>query len=295
MKQFSEVHFGVFYALGAYLIWGISPLYFKHLDVLPVFEIISHRVIWSVLFLAVILTITRQWDRFVKLLKSPKLMALLCLSTALISTNWLVFIWSINNDHMLDASLGYFINPLVNVLLGLIFLNESLSRVKWVAIGLAFIGVLVQVIELGSLPWISLVLPFSFAFYGLVRKKIKVEALVGLFIETLLGLPVALIYLCYFANSMTSNLLNNPLSLNIWIVSAGVVTALPLIFFAQAALRLKLSTLGFFQYLAPSLMFIFAVGFYNEPIGFAKAITFIFIWAGILLFVFESKIQRLVK
>jgi len=295
MKAFSEVHLGVFYALGAYLIWGVSPLYFKHLDVLPVFEMISHRVIWSVLFLAIILTIMGGWGRFIKLFKSPKLMALLCVSTALISINWLVFIWSINNAHMLDASLGYFINPLVNVLLGLIFLNESLSRIKWIAIFLAFCGVMVQVIELGSLPWISLVLPFSFAFYGLVRKKIKVEALVGLFIETLIALPVALIYLCYFADSVTANLFNNSFSLNAWIVSAGVVTALPLIFFAQAALRLKLSTLGFFQYLAPSLMFIFAVVFYNEPIGFSKLVTFLFIWAGVLVFIFENKMKQLLK
>lgn len=295
MKQFSETHLGVFYALGAYLIWGISPLYFKHIDVLPVFEIISHRVIWSVLFLAIILTVIGQWPRFIKLLKSPKLMGLLCLSTALISTNWLVFIWSINNDHMLDASLGYFINPLVNVLLGLIFLNESLSRIKWFALFLAFCGVGVQVVELGSLPWISLVLPFSFAFYGLVRKKIKVEALVGLFVETLIALPIALIYLCYFANSTTSNLFHNPLTLNLWIVSAGAVTAMPLIFFAQAALRLRLSTLGFFQYIAPSLMFLFAVVFYNEPIGIAKSVTFGFIWAGVLVFIFENKIKAFIK
>ena len=295
MKPFSETHLGVLYALGAYLIWGISPLYFKHMDALPVFEIISHRVIWSVLFLAIILTVTSGWNRFIKLLKSPKLMALLCVSTGLISINWLVFIWSINNAHMLDASLGYFINPLVNVLLGVIFLKESLSRIKWIAIVLAFCGVMIQVIELGSLPWISLVLPFSFAFYGLVRKKIKVEALVGLFIETLIALPAALIYLCYFANSVTANLFNNSFSLNVWIVSAGVVTALPLIFFAQAALRLRLSTLGFFQYLAPSLMFIFAVAFYNEHVGVAKLVTFVFIWAGVLLFIFENKIKQLIK
>ena len=295
MKEFSETNLGVIYALGAYLLWGISPLYFKHLEFLPVFEMISHRVVWSVLFIAIVLTATAGWPRFFKLLKSPKTIALLTLSTLLISTNWLVFIWAISNDHMLDASLGYFINPLVNVLLGLIFLSESLSRIKWLAIVLACCGVLVQIVELGSLPWVSMILPFSFAFYGLVRKKIKVEALTGLFVETLLALPVALLYLCVIAESDTINMLNNSLSLNIWIISAGIVTALPLLFFAQAALRLKLSTLGFFQYLAPSLLFIFAVVFYNEPIGLAKIVTFVFIWAGVLLFIFEHKIISLRK
>ena len=157
---------------------------------------LSHRVIWSVLFIALVLTLTRGWARFFLLLNSPKTLLFLTVSTLLISTNWLVFIWAVNNEHMLDASLGYFINPLINVLLGLIFLNELLSRIKWIAILLAFIGVVIQVVELGSLPWVSLVLPFSFAFYGLVRKKIKVEALTGLFIETLLVLPIALYQFC---------------------------------------------------------------------------------------------------
>ena len=295
MKDLSETHLGVIYALAAYLIWGFVPLYFKYLAFIPVYEMISHRVIWSVLFIALILTLTGGWPRFFKLLKSPKTLAVLAVSTLLISTNWLVFIWAINNEHMLDASLGYFINPLINVVLGLLFLNESLSRIKWIAILLALIGVVIQVIELGVLPWVSLVLPLSFAFYGLVRKKIKVEALTGLFIETLLVLPLALFYLYFIADSDTANMLNNNYSLNAWLMFAGVATALPLIFFAQAALRLPLSTLGFFQYLAPSLLFIFAVVIYNEPITLVKTITFLFIWAGILLFVFENKITALSK
>ena len=295
MKDFSETHLGVIYALGAYLIWGFVPVYFKYLEFIPVYEMLSHRVIWSVLFIALILTVTKGWDRFFKLFNSPKTVLFLAVSTLLISTNWLVFIWAVNNEHMLDASLGYFINPLINVLLGLIFLNESLSRIKWIAISLALIGVIIQVVELGSLPWVSLVLPLSFGFYGLVRKKIKVEALTGLFIETLLVLPIALYYLNFIAESDTVNMLNNSYALDAWLMFAGVVTALPLIFFAQAALRLQLSTLGFFQYIAPSLLFIFAVVFYNEPMGVAKTVTFLFIWSGILLFAFENKITPLIK
>ena len=171
MKELSETHLGGIYALGAYLIWGLVPLYFKYLEFVPVYEMLAHRVIWSVLFIALILTITKGWPRFFPLLKSPKKLAFLAVSTLFISINWLVFIWAISNEHMLDASLGYFINPLINVLLGLIFLNESLSRIKGLAIFLAFVGVMVQVVELGRLPWVSLVLPFSFAFYGLVRKN----------------------------------------------------------------------------------------------------------------------------
>jgi chloramphenicol-sensitive protein RarD len=237
----------------------------------------------------------KGWPRFFELIKSPKKIALLAVSTLLISGNWLVFIWAVNHDHMLDASLGYFINPLINVLLGLLFLKESLSRIKWLAISLALIGVSIQVVELGDLPWVSLVLPCCFACYGLVRKKIQVEALTGLFIETLLALPFALFYLCLIAESETANMLNNSYLLNGWLMFAGVATALPLIFFAQAALRLQLSTLGFFQYIAPSFLFVFAVVFYSEPISYVKMVTFLFIWAGILLFIFENKIMALAK
>ena len=295
MKAFSDMHLGVLYALGAYLIWGFVPIYFKLLESIPVYEMISHRVIWSALFIALILTLTGGWPRFFKLLKAPKSLAALAVSTLFISTNWIVFIWAINNEHMLDASLGYFINPLVNVVLGLLFLNESLSRIKWIAILLALIGVVIQVVELGDLPWVSLVLPLSFALYGLVRKKIEVEALTGLLIETLIVLPFALFYLYFITDSDSANMLNNSYALNGWLMFAGVATALPLIFFAQAALRLPLSTLGFFQYIAPSLLFIFAVVFYKEPINLIKMVTFLFIWTGILLFAFENKITALAK
>jgi chloramphenicol-sensitive protein RarD len=295
MKEFSETHLGVSYAFAAYLIWGFVPLYFKHLEFIPVYEMLSHRVIWSVLFIAFILTLSKGWERFFLLLKTPKTLVFLTVSTLLISTNWLVFIWAVNNEHMLDASLGYFINPLINVLLGAIFLNESLSRIKWIAILLAFSGVIIQVVELGDLPWVSLVLPLSFGFYGLVRKKIQVEALTGLFIETLLVLPLALYYLNFIAQSETVNMLTNSYLLDAWLMFAGVVTALPLLFFAQAALRLPLSTLGFFQYLAPSLLFLFAVFFYHEPMDMTKASSFVFIWSAILLFVFENKIMAPAK
>lgn len=295
MKQLSETQLGIFYALGAYLMWGFAPIYFKYLEVIPVGEILAHRVIWSVFVTSFIITVTGKWKNVREVCTSPKKLILLVVTSLLISSNWMVFIWAITHERMLEASLGYFINPIINVVLGLIFLNESLSRIKWVAVGLALVGVLIEVIALGSLPWVSLVLPLSFAFYGLIRKKVKVESLTGLFIETLLVAPVALYYLLKIANSEYSNMFDNHISLNVLLMLAGVVTALPLIFFGQAALRLKLSTLGFFQYLAPSLLFIFAVLFYGEVLDLVKMVTFMFIWSGIVLFAFEKQIQQKLK
>ena len=295
MSRFTELQLGIFYALGAYLMWGFAPIYFKNLEFIPVNEILAHRVIWSVVVTGILITILKSWSDVWKIICSRKKLLLLFVSTLLISCNWMVFIWAINNDRMLEASLGYFINPIINVVLGLIFLKESLSRIKWIAVGLAFIGVLIQIIGLGTLPWVSLVLPISFAFYGLVRKKIKVESLTGLFIETLLVAPIALYYLVNIADSEYANMLNNSYGLNIWLMLAGVVTAFPLIFFGQAALRLKLSTLGFFQYLAPSLLFLFATIVYGEELNIYKTITFAFIWSGIALFAFEKQIQQKLK
>ena len=295
MSRFTELQLGMFYALGAYLMWGFAPIYFKNLEFIPVNEILAHRVIWSVVVTGILITILKSWSDVWKIICSRKKLLLLFVSTLLISCNWMVFIWAINNDRMLEASLGYFINPIINVVLGLIFLKESLSRIKWIAVGLAFIGVLIQIIGLGTLPWVSLVLPISFAFYGLVRKKIKVESLTGLFIETLLVAPIALYYLVNIADSEYANMLSNSYGLNIWLMLAGVVTAFPLIFFGQAALRLKLSTLGFFQYLAPSLLFLFATIVYGEELNIYKTITFAFIWSGIALFAFEKQIQQKLK
>lgn len=295
MNKLSELQVGMLYALGAYLMWGLAPLYFKHLGFIPVYEILSHRVIWSAVVTAIFITYLKHWPNVWLVCRSYKMLFTLILTSLLISFNWLVFIWAINNGKMLEASLGYFINPIVNVMLGLIFLSERLSRLKWFAVLLAFIGVAAQAWQLGELPWVSLVLPFSFAFYGLLRKKVKVKAITGLFVETMVVLPIAIFYLIVMTHSDTSNLLNNTWSLNIWLMMAGIVTAVPLIFFGQAALRLPLSTLGFFQYLAPSLLFVFAVLLYDEPISLIKLFTFACIWSGILVFMFENKLIRWFK
>ena len=289
MKDLSQVQLGIIYALSAYLLWGIAPIYFKYLEFVPIYEVLAHRVIWSAVFTTIVITFRGGWPKAIAVLRKPKNIFFLICTSLLITFNWTVFIWAINNGRMLEASLGYFINPLINVLLGLLFLHESFSRLKWIAILLALIGVMIQVVQLGTLPWVSLVLPISFGLYALLRKKIQIEALTGLFFETLLALPVAIYYLFFIAEV---NMANNSWSLNMWLMFAGIVTAMPLIFFAQAALRLKLSTLGFFQYLAPSMVFAMAVLFYGEVLSTPKMITFIFIWAGIFLFVFENKIKK---
>ncbi|MGB5447010.1 MAG: EamA family transporter RarD [Psychromonas sp.] len=289
MKEFSQAQLGIVYALSAYLMWGIAPIYFKYLEFIPVYEVLAHRVIWSLVFTGIVITLMGGWTKAIAVLKVPKNLFFLICTSILITFNWTVFIWAINNGRMLEASLGYFINPLINVLLGFLFLNESFSRLKWVAIIFALIGVLIQVVQLGTLPWVSLVLPISFGLYALLRKKIQIEALTGLFFETLLALPVAVYYLFFVADV---NMANNSWSLNTWLMFAGIVTAMPLICFGQAALRLKLSTLGFFQYLAPSIVFAMAVLFYGEVLTPPKMITFVFIWIGIFLFVFENKIKK---
>ncbi|CRF10329.1 chloramphenicol-sensitive protein RarD [Salmonella enterica subsp. enterica serovar Typhimurium str. DT104] len=279
---------GVLLALAAYFIWGIAPAYFKLIYYVPADEILTHRVIWSFFFMVALLSVSRQWRQVKRLLKTPKKIFLLALSAVLVGGNWLLFIWAVNNHHMLEASLGYFINPLVNILLGMIFLGERFRRMQWLAVILAVCGVLVQLWTFGSLPIIALGLAFSFAFYGLVRKKIAVEAQTGMLVETLWLLPVAAIYLFGIADSPTSHMGQNALSLNLLLMAAGVVTTIPLLCFTGAATRLRLSTLGFFQYIGPTLMFLLAVTFFCEVPGADKMVTFAFIWVALAIFVMDA-------
>jgi chloramphenicol-sensitive protein RarD len=279
---------GIFFALAAYFIWGIAPAYFKLIQQVPADEILTHRVIWSFFFMLALITLGRNWSQVRAACHNRKRLLLLAVTALLIGGNWPLFIWAVNNHHMLEASLGYFINPLVNVLLGMLFLGERFRRMQWLAVALAFAGVLIQLWQFGSLPIIGLGLAFSFAFYGLLRKKIAIDAQTGMLIETLWLLPVAAAYLFLFADSPTSHLGANPWSLNLLLVAAGIVTTIPLLFFTAAATRLRLSTLGFFQYLGPTLMFLLAVTFYGETVGQDKLVTFGFIWAALLLFILDA-------
>lgn len=279
---------GVLLALAAYFIWGVAPAYFKLIDYVPAKEILTHRIIWSFFFMVALISVSRQWSQLKMLLAKPKKILLLALSAVLIGGNWLLFIWSVNNHHLLEASLGYFINPLVNILLGMIFLGERFRRMQWLAVILAGCGVLVQLWTFGSLPIIALALAFSFAFYGLLRKKIAVDAQTGMLVETLWLLPVAAVWLFGIADSATSHLGQNTWSLNLLLMAAGVVTTIPLLCFTGAATRLRLSTLGFFQYIGPTLMFLLAVIFYGEVPGADKMVTFAFIWIALAVFVMDA-------
>ncbi|WP_075183427.1 EamA family transporter RarD [Pantoea sp. 1.19] len=286
---------GVLCALGAYFIWGIAPAYFKLLQSVPPDEIMTHRVIWSFFFMLLLISLSRHWPAVQQILKQPRKVLLLACSGIVIASNWLLFIWAVNNQHILEASLGYFINPLLNVLVGMLFLGERFRPLQWLAVALAACGVLVQLWQFGSVPLIALGLALSFSLYGLLRKKIAVDAQSGMLIETSWLLPMAAIYLFCIADTPTSHLSHNPLSLNILLIAAGVVTTIPLMLFTAAATRLRLSTVGFFQYLGPTLMFLLAVLFYGETVTDDKLITFGFIWVALALFVSDAlmTIQRL--
>ena len=282
----TEFKQGVIYALIAYSLWGMAPLYFKLLGQISALEILMHRVVWSFVLLFFLVIATRQIDAVKQVLKKPKQLLMLSITAVLVAMNWLIFIWSVNDDRLLEASLGYFINPLLNVALGMIFLKERLPRLQLIAVGLAALGVLIQLFVYGSIPWVSLLLASSFGVYGLLKKTIILKAVTGLFIETAILMPVALMYWWQLQTS-TVVLFDNPLSLNITLISAGIVTTLPLLAFSAAATRIPYYMLGLFQYIGPSAMFVMAITLFSEELDQAKMTTFAFIWAALLLFVFD--------
>lgn len=275
---------GYLLGISAYLIWGLFPLYFKAIGHIPAAEIVVQRIVWSALFGAALLLVWRHPGWSSELRQNPRRLAVLTLSGALIATNWLVYVWSVNNGRMLEASLGYYINPLVNVLLGLLLLGERLRRLQWIAVALAALGVAQQVWQLGSLPWVSLVLAFSFGFYGLIRKQTQVQALPGLVVETWLLLPLALIWLLLSpqAVSLQSGVWSSTTAL--WLIAAGPITLLPLLCFNAAARHLPYTTLGFLQYVAPTLVLLQAILLFGEHFGSSQLWSFICIWAGLAVY-----------
>lgn len=277
---------GLAYALAAYLSWGLLPLYFKALRPVPALEILAHRVLWSLALLAGLLAARGGWAAFRAPFRRDKL-PLLAVTTALISVNWLVYIWAVQVGRVLEASLGYFVNPLVNVLLGVLFLGESLSGRQRAAVALAGVGVLVLVVRAGTFPWISLVLATSFGLYGLLRKRAAVDPVGGLLGETALLAPPALAYLALRAEAGTGAFGTAP-GVTVLLAAAGVITALPLVWFTLGIHRLRLSTMGLLQYVAPSGQFLLAVLLYREPFGPAHAAAFVFIWASLAIYSWDA-------
>lgn len=277
----SNARHGVFFGLSAYLIWGSFPVFFKALQGAAPLEIVSHRIFWSVVFLLIVVAIRRQLGQVVFTLRSRLTLLTLCASTLLIATNWLVFIYAVQHGEVLQSSLGYFITPLLSVLLGFVFLRERLSRWQLCSVLFALLGVLNLTFHHGQFPWISLTLATSFGLYGLLRKVARVEAMVGLTVETLLLAPIALGYLIYLSTQQESAFLVGTLRLDLLLPLSGIVTAVPLLLFVGAARRLQLASIGFLQYITPSLHFILAVGLYNEPFSRGHLLSFIFIWTGL--------------
>lgn len=282
---------GLLAGIGAFLIWGLAPLYFNLLGGISAPEILSHRSVWSFVLAMVMLAALGKLADFRHTLSSGKKMATLLLSTLLIGSNWLVFIWAITNQHILDASLGYYINPLISVLLGVLFLGERLRPLQWLAVAIAAVGIGYELWQFGRVPLIALYLALTFGFYGLVRKRAPVDSLTGLAVETLYMLPLAIGFLLW-TDSPTSNLLTNTWQLNSLLLLAGPITLTPLLLFNIAARRLNLSTVGFLQYLGPTLMLLLATFYYGEPLSESKLVTFAIVWFALLLYSVDALAQR---
>jgi chloramphenicol-sensitive protein RarD len=275
------------YALAAYGLWGILPIYWKRLDAVAPVEIVANRVVWSVLVSGVLVLALGRRAEIRTTLRSPRHTLALVASGALVAGNWGLFIWSVVHDRLVEASFGYYLNPLVNVAFGML-LGERLTRMQGVAIGVAALGVLTLATEQGGAPWIPLALAISFGLYGLVRKLTPVSSATGLFFETTFLAPVALGYLAWLIQSGGSELARGDLATRALLASTGVVTAVPLLLFAGAARRLRLTTLGLIQYLSPSLSFLLAVFAYGEPFGVRRALAFALIWLAVALYSAES-------
>ncbi len=273
-------------AISAFVIWGLFPLYFKLISHITALEILSNRIIWAAVCLFLLLFILKRWGDVAKIVREPQQIMYLVLSTLLIVLNWGVYIWSVNSNNIIEASLGYYINPLFNILLGFVLLKEKLRSLQWLAVLLATIGVVIQLVTFGKVPWIALTLAASFGLYGFVHKKINVGSVPSLFIETAILLPVALLFLSVLAIDSTGPV---NWSLNEWLLLtiAGPVTIIPLLLFTGATKRLNYSTVGFLQYIAPSILFLLALFLYDEPFSLSKLITFLFIWSALFLLTFD--------
>ena len=267
----------------AYSTWGLLPIYWKLFGATPAIEVLSHRMIWSAVFLSGILLVQRRLDDLLAMLRLPRQVLVLLLTASLLSFNWGLYIYGVNSDRVVEASLGYYINPLVTVLLGFVFLTERLYRGQQVAVALAVVGVGYFIWRLGTVPWIALALAISFAFYGLLRKVVPVAPLVGLAVETLLITPITLLFVVWLGVTGQGRF-GESLPMTLLFIGAGVATSMPLLWFNNAAKRLKLATLGFFQYLAPSLSLLLGVFVYGEPFTPVHAVTFGCIWTALLLY-----------
>ena len=280
---------GVLSAGLAFLCWGLFPLYFHAISDVPPLQIMVHRVLWSLMFLAIVLTVRSQWKWLAALKNQPRVVLSFAVSALLLSGNWLLYIWAVNSGHVIEASLGYFINPLVNVMLGYLVLKERLRSVQWTAIGLAALGVLWLTWQAGHMPWIALVLAASFGAYGLMRKTAQLGALEGLSFETLILFPFALAYLAWLTMHGENSFLTTPSDTTRWLLAAsGPITAIPLLLFASGARKIPLSVLGLLQYIGPTIQLSLGVFVFHEAFTHERLIGFALIWMALALYATEG-------
>jgi chloramphenicol-sensitive protein RarD len=278
------MHKGILSAALAYICWGLFPLYFKQLADIAALEVLVHRVVWSLVFVLVVLSARGQWAWLAQARRQPRVLGAFAVSALLLSINWLTYIWAVTHGHVIEASLGYFITPLINVLLGYTVLHERLRRVQWTAVALAGIGVLWLAVQGGQVPWIALVLGCSFGGYGLMRKMAPLGALEGLTLETMLLAPLALAVVAW---GMLKGLGSFPHAsglTNALLIGIGPVTAIPLLLFAAGARRIPMSTLGLLQYLGPSIQFVLGLWLFHEPFAAARGVGFGLIWLALLIY-----------
>lgn len=283
---------GILSAALAFLCWGLFPLYFHAIDEVPPLQILAHRMIWSLLFLLVVLTVRRQWG-WLRLARQPRVLGVFAASACLLSVNWLIYIWSVNNGHVIEASLGYFINPLVNIMFGFLLLKERLRRAQWLAIGVAALGVAWLTWQAGTIPWIALALAASFGGYGLMRKTAPLGALEGLSFETMVLFPLAAVYVSWLTMHGQNAFINTPSNATrALLMAAGPITAIPLLLFASGARRIPLSVLGLLQYLSPTLQFLIGVALFHEVFTAERLVGFVLIWIALSLFAAEGLFRR---
>ncbi len=287
MTSPTDTRDGLAAGVAAYVMWGLFPVYFMYVAAVSPTEVLVHRIVWAVPFGAFIIALRKQWPEVREVLTHRGMLLTLVVSASLITINWLVYIWAVPQGRILESSLGYYISPLIYVLAGVVFFGERLNRRQSVAVGLAAIGVTIMTVSYGSLPWVALVLAFSFTGYGVVRKRIVIGAMPGLFVETLLLYPIAIGWLVWLIATGTATFWSGDVTMSVWLAIGGPLTVLPLLLFAIAARRLPLTTIGFIQFLAPTLQFCTGI-YFGEPLSNTTLVCFGFIWSAVLVFSFDA-------
>jgi chloramphenicol-sensitive protein RarD len=279
---------GILNGLAAYALWGFFPIYWKFLHNVPALQVIGHRIAWSFILLVAILLATRQWNAFRTAALQPKMLGIYTIAAVLLTINWLVYVWGVNAGFIVETSLGYFINPLLSVLLGVIFLRERLRTTQWIPVGIAAVGVIYLTAVYGRPPWIALALAFSFGFYGFVKKLAPLGSLYGLTLETGIVFPLALVYLLIVERSGAGAFAHQSAATTLLLIGAGAVTTIPLLMFASAAKQIPLSVVGLLQYVAPTIQFLIGVFLYREPFDHSHLIGFGIVWLALVIFWVEN-------